>query len=48
MYNFNLTIRMSGTPQPIKESVMARNQTEAKAKAKAMYKNCNVVSCVKG
>ena len=47
MDNFELTIRMSGVPQPIKETIMARHQSEAKAKAKGMYKNCNIVSCRK-
>jgi len=47
MDNFILTIRMSGVTQPITETVTARHQSEAKAKAKGMYKNCNIVSCRK-
>lgn len=47
MSSFLLTIRMSGVANPIKETITARHQSEAKAKAKGMYKNCNVVSCVK-
>jgi len=47
MNSFTLTIRLSGVTQPITETVTARHQSEAKAKAKGLYKNCNIVSCRK-
>ena len=46
MATFVLTVRLQGKDTPIKETVSARHQSEARLKVEAMYKGCNIVSCV--
>jgi len=46
MATFLVTARVVGKAQPIKETVSATHQTEARKKVESMYKGCKIVSCV--
>lgn len=46
MATFLVTARVQGNSTPLKETVSATHQTEARKKVEAMYKGCKIVSCV--
>lgn len=46
MATFLVTTRIQGNSTPVKETVSANNQSEARKKVEAMYKGCKIVSCV--